>query len=497
MPKHILLSSFRQHRGNLGNRVISGAKWTFAGTGLRVVATVLSTSVLARLLSPADFGVIAMASLITEITALLSEVGISSILIQKARLRRTDLDTAFWLSLGVGTLLALGVSGLSFFANEFFNTPLVQPVLLGMSLTFILDGLSIVPSSLLRRTLNFREDFAVETTVLLTRVLTSIGLAALGWGVWSLVIGSLAGRSLGTALAWILVPYPPRPRFDKALVKSQWKIGTSYLGSGLLNHFMANMDYWVVGRKFGAESLGFYQVAFSIPQELRNRIAGPLQRVLFPAYSKMQNDPAAFRWGVMKSTRLLLILVAPLGTGIAVMAPDLVFVLYGEKWNAVAPLLSILAIGGVGRALISLINSIFFSKGRPDYVFRITLFSAPLVIAVILISSYWGLMGVAWAMLIVQIPNFMTAYLALRLVGLETLAFYRQFIPIITACAVMAIAIHFLFEIEFIAHLHPALRLFSLPIFGAAVYALALFISSRTIFDEARTLAMRFISFKS
>jgi PST family polysaccharide transporter len=366
-----------------------------------------------------------MASLVVELAALLSNVGIGSIVIQKPRLKRTDLDTAFWASVGLGTCLSFLVCIASLGAARFFGIPELVSVMCWLSLLFPLEALALVHNNLLSRQLRFREDFAIQATILTTRVLSTIVLAYAGLGVWGLVLGSLIGRGLGTVLGWYIVPFLPRLRFDLTFLRSNLKAGGSYLGSGILSYALSNIDYWVIGRRFGAEALGYYQVAFSLPEELRNRLSGPLQRVLFPAYSLLSGNDQAFREGVVRSLSLLATVVIPMGVGMAVLAEQLVAVLYGENWAPVVPLLQILAIGGSVRAVFSLTANIFYARNRPDLALKISFVSLPIVITTVLGGSHWGPVGVAWAMLILQTTAIVSAALAFRLIGLSIITLYH------------------------------------------------------------------------
>jgi PST family polysaccharide transporter len=325
----------------------------------------------------------------------------------------------------------------------------------------------------------FREDMFIQIGMLVVRIGVSIGLARLGWGVWSLVVGALAGRAIATLLAWYIVPFVPKLRFDRRFFAQHWRSGGSILGSGILNYLMSNLDYWVIGRRFGATELGYYQVAFSLPEELRNRLSGPLQRILFPAYSRLQNNDEAFRKGVFKSVRVLSTVVVPMGIGMAAVAPDLVRVLYGEQWIAAIPLLQILAVGGVMRALFSLVASIYYAKGRPDLAFKISLYSLPYVALVIVIGSEWGVIGVAWAMVVVQIPSFFAINIAMRLIHASSMSFYRQIIPPVLAGLTMVWLINIVGFNPYIQQLLPIYKLGCLVVSGAVGYGLCIIAISK------------------
>jgi PST family polysaccharide transporter len=458
--------------------------------GMRVVLTILSTAILARLLVPSDFGYVAMASLVTEIAALLSNIGIGAILIQKPRLRRYDLDTAFWLSGGLGTVITLLVIAVSFVADDLFKSPVVTEILWGLSVLFLLEEFSAVHQALLDRQLRFQAVVIIQLTNLVFRIFISVMLAFMGWGVWSLVLGSVMGRLAAFILAWYMVPYVPRLRIDVTLISQYWHTGGSYFGSGILSYFLCNIDYIIVGRKFGATDLGYYQVAFTLPEELRNRISGPLQKVLFPAYSSLQTDLPAFQYSVLKSLRLLSAMVVPLGVGLAATAEEVVLLLYGEKWLRMVPLLQILAIGGVLRAIFSLTASIYYAKNRPDLAFKINLVSAPFIVTAIYVGSSWGLEGVAWAMLLVQLTSLITARIALSLVGISWTTYFTTVIPVVVSSIIMVTGM--ISASAVLISLTTSARLICLIMWGALLYIGTVWLLDRRLVMEGAALLGHF-----
>lgn len=490
--KRILLECLRPDLAGLGSKVAIGAAWTFTNVGLRIVLTIASTAILARLLTPEDFGLIAMSALVTEFAALLGNIGIGGILIQRKALRRLDMDTAFWITMAIDTALCLLVFAASFIAGTIFQTPQVQTIIAVSSLSFIISGLSTVHMALLSRTLRFREDFVIQAGSLISRIVASILLAMAGFGVWSLVFASLIGQLTTLLLACLIVPYLPRLRFNRALLSEYARTSGSYLGGGIVNYLMSNLDYMIVGRRFGPESLGYYQIAFSLPEELRNRLSAPLQRVLFPAYSRLQDDLSAMQYGVLKSLRLLAAITIPLGVGLAAVAEPVVHVLYGSQWLPVIPLLEILAIGGSIRSIGSLTSNIYYAKNRPDLAFKISLTFLPIAAVALIVGSQWGLEGVAWAMLGFQLLSLISCHIALRLINLNITHFFVQLHPSILGSIAM-----FLFLRAIQDHIHEIPKIINLPLqiaAGAAIYCVTVTLVRPADATEIKQIAQKIIS---
>jgi len=444
MVKTIVQLSFNPNRTNIGRRVIAGASWQFGLMAIRILITISSTAFLARLLTPDDYGLIAMSSMVTEIAALLANTGFGQILIQKKTINRLQLDSVFWISVMIGVGLYFLTALISVPAAWFFEQDKLAPILWVSGLNFVVREMAVVPSAIMQRLMLFRAEALIMLAQLVLRSTFAIVFAWMGWGYWSLVVGPLISGSIEVVCSIIYIRYWPRLRFNKSFLRSNIRQNTSFLGSGILHYLMSNFDYMIVGKRFGAEQLGFYQMAYSLPDELRNRLSGPLQRVLFPAFSLLKDDLDAFRRGVQRSQRMLSLMVLPIGAGLALTAEEIVLILYGEQWRQVIPLLRILAIGGALRAMFSLVSSIYYACGRVDLAFKIILYSAPFVIGAIFWGGYWGVEGVAWAMVFVMMPSFVAVHYAMKLINCSGLVFYSAILPALMATVFMVLVLSIL-----------------------------------------------------
>jgi len=418
-PRNRVQKAFRPTADDLGRRVVNGAAFTFLGIALRTSITVGSMAVLARLLTPADFGHIAMATVVTELAAVFANFGFGSILIQRLRISRIQIDTMHWSALALGMSLTALVFGLSFFANHFFQDETVGPLLQVMCLSFILGELTTVPRSLLARRMQFKLDFYIQISMLLARAGTAIVMALNGMGVWSLAIGALAGSAVETCAYQALTGYWPRLKFSTSFLRSTWRTNGGYFGNGILFYVNANLDFLLVGRMLGATLLGQYQNARSLTDEIHVRMVQPVQRVLFPAFSAIQNDAERFRDGILRSGRLLALTFTPMGFGVAAVAPELVQVLYGEQWLPMIPILQVISIAtGLGAAA-SIGSPIFNATNRVGLSFQLFFIQTLLTIAFLLFGSQWGLMGVAWSRLALSIIGLVFFRISLGLVNMR------------------------------------------------------------------------------
>jgi len=233
---------------DLGGRVVRGAVWMAVFIVLRAVITIGATAVLARLLTPTDFGLVAMATVAVELAGILCAFNLPAIIVRSTRLTRLDLDSAFWLSLAIGTsVTALIIIG-SPVAALLFGEPSLMSILCALSAMILFEELSAVHFSIASRLLLIGNEVGCQVVSLVVRVGVSIALAMAGCGVWSLVWGSLIGRAVYCALLWWSIPYIPRWRMHGRFVRRNLRAGGSYLGSSALFCFSYSVDPAIVGR---------------------------------------------------------------------------------------------------------------------------------------------------------------------------------------------------------------------------------------------------------
>lgn len=478
--------AFFPSSNNLSQRVVHGAAFTFLGIAIRSGVTIGSMAVLARLLTPADFGHIAMATLVTELAALFSNFGFGSILIQRARLSRLQIDTMFWAALLLGVVLSVAVFGLSFVSQVAFDNALVGDLLRALCIVFIFEELTVVPRSLLARLMLFRADFAVQAVMIVLRAGVSVAFALQGAGVWSLVAGSIAGAVVQTALYLVIGGYWPRLRFSAAFLRATWRTNGSYFGGGLLFYINSNLDLMLIGRALGASSLGIYQNARSLTQEINVRMAQPLQRVLFPAFAQVQNEAERFRDGIARSGRLLTFALAPVGFGMAAVAQELVPVLYGDRWLEMVPVLQVFALGSGLTIAGTITTSIFNAKNRVGFAFKLSLVTVVINVTLVLAASRWGMMGIAYAKLALSMLGLVVLRIAMGLVQMDSRDLWRMVAPPCAAAALMLAGITLVRPLVYQVLDPMVLRLAALVVFGMLSYGVFVLLGARAHVKDAR-----------
>lgn len=482
----VLRQSFLLSADNLGRRVASGAGFKFLGIILRTVFTIGSTAVLARLLLPADFGYIAMASVITEFAGLFASFGFTNVLIQRHRITRLQTETIFWATLGLGALLTVAIYLASFMAHRLFDDAQVVPVLQLLSLNFLITSLTSVPHVAMARLMRFRAEFWIQILGAAVRAAVAIGCAWAGWGVLSLAAGGVAGSLAVMVAGFIYVPFLPRWRFHMPFITSTWRASSSYFGSGILYYAYMNLDLLLIGRYIGATGLGYYQNARSLTDEIRARIAMPIQQVLFPALSSIQTDLPRAQALVMRSSRLLAAVVVPIGIGVSANADELVRVLYGERWHPMIPVLSMFGIATALRSSTAAASPLFNAANRPDLALGYNLVGTVLLVVSLMLAMPYGMHAVGAAMAVSSLYSLVTCHRGLQLIGLGWREVFTTVTAPFAAAGLMWLATFVLrpYTQQWLGHPGPVLLAHVLM--GALLYLLALPLLSRYYVHELR-----------
>lgn len=435
-----LRQSLALSSNGVGRRVAGGVGFQLLGIGLRTLLTFGSTAFLARLLTPADFGYVAMATVVTEFAALMGTFGFSSVLVQRRVICRLQLDTLFWTLSVIGLLLALFVFGFSFVAVRVFDDATVGPLLRVMALNFAIGGLTAVPWVVLSRLMRFGANFWIGIVTVVVRMAVAIGCAYAGLGMWSLVIGSLVGTITNAVMHFAYVPFLPRWRYHWPFIARTWKTSASYFGNTALYYASMNLDLLLIGRRLGAAPLGYYQNARALTEEIRGRIAMPIQQVLFPAFSSLQNDAERFGQLVQRAGRLLAAAVVPVGVGVSANAEALVLALYGEQWTAMIPVMAMFGFAAALRASTAISIPLFNANDQAGLAFRYNVVGTLLTMAGVLVTMPFGVTAVAGSVAVTSLFGLATLARALKLIGLPASALYRMLAAPAVASAAMFLA---------------------------------------------------------
>jgi O-antigen/teichoic acid export membrane protein len=392
----------------LRQRATTGVFWVGLSAAANSVFAMLIKYVLARMLLPAQFGLVAMAGLAIDLLQMFREMGFSSALIYRKGDVRKAADTMFTVVLLIAAVLfALAFLGAPLVA-VFFRTPELTAVLRVLALTMIISAFGEVQFSLLAKNLAFRERLLPDLVPTVAYGVVAISLALMNMGVWSLVIAKIVDSVLTSLLAWIVVPWwRPKLRFDRQEARELLDYGKHIVGSSVLVYFITNLDNTFVGRVLGQEQLGFYGIAYTQANLPARQISSVIGQVLFPAYSQIKDDQAFMRRAFFRTLHYVALLATPITVAMVAFADPFVNMVYGATWAPTIRPLQILAIYGLLRALAVNMGSVFRAAGKPQWLTYIAVWRlAVMGIFLYPATRYFGIVGVSVLSSVVSIVDF-------------------------------------------------------------------------------------------
>ncbi|MCB1907312.1 MAG: MOP flippase family protein [Rhodocyclaceae bacterium] len=416
-----------------------GIAWALASQVGRQLIVFVTTIVLARLLTPADFGLIGMATVFTGFAMIINDVGVSGALVQRQQIDERHLSSMFWLNQIVGLALCGLTNLLAPVISAFFDAPELAAVLRVLSLLFVAGALGIVQQAVLVRAIDFRRLGLVETAAVLLAGGIAIALAAAGFGVWSLVLQLVLMPALTTAGLWLSSDWRPRWCFDRGALGELVPFGLNMAGFNSVNYLARNLDYLFVGKFLGATSLGYYTLAYRLMVYPLQAVSTAVARVSFPALSRTAENREMLIEGFLKMTKGVSIVTFPMVLGIFAVAPSFVEVVYGRDWLVTADLLRILCAAGLVQSVGTTVGAVYQSIGRPDIQLRMSLLNTTLTAIALWIGLRWGLSGVAlaYSTLAVVWVHF-SMFVVTRIIGLSFRRMYVRFALPLTCSVAMA-----------------------------------------------------------
>jgi PST family polysaccharide transporter len=392
--------------GGLARAAIHGVAWQalsfFAGKVLVLVAT----AILARLLSPTAFGVVALALVFITFADVVTDLGVAQALVFLPSDRRRD-DAALTVCLAVSCVFVAVAMLAAPLVASFFGHPEITPMFRVLSLALLVRATGQVPDALLRKSLRFRPRTIAELGRALLQGGVSVALAVLGYGPWSIIVGYLVGCAVWSVLLWAAVPYRPGRSFWRlrgAAVRPLLQFGAPAAGTALLLCLVFNIDYLIVGRLLGARALAYYTLGFRIPELVIISVFNVISVVAFPLFSRVREDEQRLHGGYLFGLRVQAIYGVAAGVGLAMAAPMIVHVVFGSAWEAAVVPLEALALYAAFRSLGLGPHEAFRGIGRPDLLVRLSLLRFAVVAPALLIGARFGIDGVAWAQAAAALP---------------------------------------------------------------------------------------------
>ncbi|HEX9822739.1 MAG TPA: lipopolysaccharide biosynthesis protein [Methylomirabilota bacterium] len=375
--------------------VARGAATVTVAQWLGLLVNLLSTVVLARLLAPADYGLVAMATAVVGLAWLLQDLGLSQATIQAAELDDGKLTALFWIGTAFGALVALGLAVGAGAVAGFYDEPRVARLTIALSATCLLAGLGAQHRALLVRELRFTAVALIGLLASLAGLLVGVTAAMAGAGHWALVAMYLVNAACAAGGCWIAHSWRPSWPRRGAGIRPMLRFGGALTAGNVLNYVARNLDNILIGRVWGPEPLGLYSRAYALMMLPLNQFNAPVSSVAIPALSRVQNDPARFRAVFLQALSAVAFCGIPLFLAVAVLSRDIVEILFGERWLEAAPIVTVLALAGAVQPLTHATGWVYVALGRAARMARWAGVSTGVLALSFVGGLPWGPLGVA------------------------------------------------------------------------------------------------------
>jgi len=384
-------------KADLKERSVRGGAVTMTAQVIKFLLYTGSVVVLARLLTPQDYGLVAMVTAVSGFVALFKDMGLSMATIQKAEINHSQVSTLFWINVAVSFVLALILAVVAPIISWFYKEPKLTGITLALAGTFVFSGLTVQHQALLRRQMRFSVLAVIEIGSMGIGIATGIVLAWYGAGYWALVGLSAATALSNVALVWVFCGWRPGLPVRRAGILPMVTFGGHLTGFGIVNYFARNFDNILLGRFYGADVLGLYSRAYNIMMLPLSNITWPMTSVAMPALSQIQNDPVRYKKYYIKLVTLLAFITMPLMVFLFVCADEVIGLLLGGQWSGAVDIFKILCIAAFIQPVAGTVGLVLVSLGQSKRFFTFGTINSIFIVISFILGLPWGAIGVAVA----------------------------------------------------------------------------------------------------
>jgi len=431
----------------LKKKTISGVAWNGVGNIARQILMVVTLIVMARFLTPEDFGVFAILMIFVTFMNIFASMGTSQAVIHLDNPDQRMLSSIFYFNIVMGLALFGLLYVLAWPIATVFEQPGMVHLLQLVGLSFIITTASLVQKALLEKAMLFKRVVMIETMALTLSSIAGMASAVYGLGIYSLIIMALSNAGILSVSLWLNSHWRPSLKFAIDDIKQIWSYSFNLTSFGFINYFARQSDHFLIGKFIGSGALGVYSLAYKIMLYPLENVSRVIVRVLFPAFSEVKHDNVRFKSGYLKAITFIALVTFPIMFGLVVTAENFVDVVFGDQWSQMIVLLIILAPIGLMQSIVTTVGSIYLAKGTTSLMFRIGAVSAVVTVLSFIIGIPFGVEGVAIAYaianLIMLYPNLKISWDQIELGVFEGLA---KLAPFFLAATVMAITVYYLGE---------------------------------------------------
>lgn len=420
---------------SLGHKTTSGAIWAsidkFGSMGLQFVVNLI----LARILSPADFGMLGMLVIFIAVSQTLIDSGFASALIQKKNPSQTDYSTIFYWNIAFSSFLYLVLYVVAPLIGRFYSMPMLSDVLRVIALNLIITGALAVQKTRLQKDLAFKTICIVNISSYICGAITAICLAFSNWGVWSLVWMQLVYGVMSLLLLTVITRWKPSRVFSKASLNELFGFGGFIMAANILQTICQNLQGLIIGKRFSATQMGYFSQAYKLDQITSYSIPQVIVQVMYPVYSSIQDDSVRLNNMVLLSLRVISFIVFPILSTLIIIAEPLILLLYGEKWIPCVPYFRILCIGGFFVCLQNINFYAVAAVGKSKSLFKWSFYKWGFLLFALLVGMNFGMYGILLGMVMSSFNIYMVnAYLSAIHNNLSMILQIKTELPILCIC---------------------------------------------------------------
>ncbi len=427
---------------DFGRTTARAATWAFlSGSGTKIV-TLVGLTLLARLLAPAEFGLLAFALTYIVYVDTIADLGSGTALIYWPDRRDDAAQVTFIVNVAAGIFWCGLTFALAPFIADLFNAPQGTAIVRALSLTFFVKYLGNTHDALMRKDLRFQAAAVPEVTMATVKMGVALVLAWRGFGAWSLVWAHLAGLVAWTVLLWVMIPWRPTWRFPRDLFKPMLAYGRGIIFVNVLSSIQHQTDLLMISRWQGLTALGLYQLAGKIPEATVAMIYRVASDVLLPAFSRVSAAGESTKGVYLAAARYVGSATLPIACGLAILSRPFVLLFFGPKWVAAAPIVSALAVLAGIRALSAQPGDVLKATGRVGLMARLGFLRVILIVIAVVVAARWSALAVAVALVIVDGAATLLAFsVTSRAIGVSLREVGRAFAPSLAASAGMSVVL--------------------------------------------------------
>jgi teichuronic acid exporter len=473
----------------LKQQAVAATMWSGADILLRQGLQFGVSIALARMLSPSEFGTIALLYLFTGLAGAFIDSGFSNALIQNQDISHDDESTVFWFNAALGALAALLLWGVAPSISRFYGIPILVPLTHILALNVFISALGSIHETLLTKRLNFRKQMTVGAIATGVSGVLAVGLAFHGFGVWSLAAQIVTSTSLTTVLLWVVNPWRPGFVFRLASARKLFGFGSYLLMAAVLDVSYNRLYTVFIGKLYGVRDLGFYNRADGTRQLPTGLLSGVLSRVAFPIFSAAAHDKKRLRRGVRHAIRGIMLINVPMMLGLMATAEPLIRTLYGPKWLPAVPALRVLCLAGMLWPLHVINLSVLTAQGHSHLFFRLEIAKKVVGVILLIVGARYGVMGIAWSQVAFGLLGFfMNAHYTGSLLDYSGWQQTLDFAPVVGASAVMSMIVA---AIGIVWRGPVALELLLQIAIGTSIFVAICVICRLEAFQEGRLMAVQ------